>query len=295
MIKRHAGVVGATSFVGERLVAMMLESGWQVTAFFRRKSEVMINQYPSINWHEIGPPSLMDKRVPDHEKITDWFYLAPIWTLPDYFKFLNAHGVCRIVVLSSTSVLTKGDSPDSGERKVARRLSEGEAQLLHWAQNSGVTWTILRPSLIYGQGRDKNITEIVHVIRRFGFFPLLGKACGLRQPVYVEDVANACLGAFLSGETGNRVYNIAGNERLTYREMVMRVFSAMGRTPRLLQVPEWIINLSITIVRVLPRYRHWTVGMAKRMNLDLVFDNSEANCDFGYSPRPFKLNQNDLF
>ncbi len=59
----------------------------------------------------------------------------------------------------------------------------------------GVEWVILRPTLIYGHGRDKNITEIARFIRRFGFFPLLGKANGLRQPIHVEDVAEACFAA----------------------------------------------------------------------------------------------------
>lgn len=294
MVEQSVGIIGATSFVGERLVPMMLENDWKITIFSRRPSEKLVAHDSSINWSEMRAPAQRENLITTNEKITAWFYLAPIWTLPDYFDLLNAYGAQRIIVVSSTSVFTKENSPDSSEREIARRLREGEAQLRQWAQNNGVMWTILRPTLIYGQGRDKNITEIARVIRRFGFFPLLGKGCGLRQPVYVEDVAKACLAAFLSDKTSNHAYNIAGSERLAYREMVRRVFSTMGRVPRLPQVPEWIVKLSIAIVRLLPRYRHWTVGMAERMNHDLVFDNAEAHRDFGYSPRPFELKKSDL-
>jgi len=47
-------------------------------------------------------------------------------------------------------------------------------------------------------------------------------------------------------------------------------------------------------MRLLPRYRHWSVAMAERMNSDLVFDHSDAERDFGFSPRPFWLSLEDL-
>ncbi|MFO7578962.1 SDR family oxidoreductase [Nitrosomonas halophila] len=292
--RQRIGVIGASSFVGEPLLARLSNQDWQVTAFMRRKLDELPARFPSIAWREVDLSQRDDPSQAIEDNIPVWFYLAPIWTLPDYFDFLAAQGARRIVALSSTSVYTKGDSDDPGEREVARSLAEGEERLRCWAQGSGVIWTVLRPTLIYGQGRDRNISEIAHIIQKFGFFPLLGKARGLRQPVHVEDVAEACLAAFLSGKTGNRAYNIGGSEILTYREMAARVFRAMDRAPRLLPVPEWIIQLGVTVIRTLPRYRYWTLGMAKRMNRDLVFDNSDAVCDFGYAPRPFRLTKSDL-
>ena len=101
-------------------------------------------------------------------------------------------------------------------------------------EGSGVDWVILRPTLIYGLGQDKNISEIVRLIRRFGFFPLVGQAKGLRQPVHAEDVATACLSALEKTDVVNRAYNLSGGETLSYREMINRVFTALGRRPRLI-------------------------------------------------------------
>jgi nucleoside-diphosphate-sugar epimerase len=177
---------------------------------------------------------------------------------------------------------------------IAQRLAEGEASFRAWAEQHGITWVILRPTLIYGQGRDRNICEIVRFIRRFKFFPLLGRAQGLRQPVHVEDVAAACFAAFLASNVNNRAYNISGGETLTYREMVERVFEVLNQPPYLLTIPLWIFRLAVKALRQLPHYRHWTVAMAERMNRDLVFDSSEAVRDFRYSPRPFLLVKDDL-
>src|SRR5690606_679621 len=99
-----------------------------------------------------------------------------------------------------------------------------------------ISWTVLRPTLIYGRSTDRNLSEIVKIIRKLRFFPLFGKAQGLRQPIYVDDVAGACVQAAFSANAANKAYNISGAEQLSYKEMVTRVFAAMGQKPRLLTI-----------------------------------------------------------
>lgn len=59
-----------------------------------------------------------------------------------------------------------------------------------------------------------------------------GAAQGLRQPMHAEDVATACIAASQSTPAGNHAYDLSGAERLTYREMVARLFRAMDRPAR---------------------------------------------------------------
>lgn len=226
--------------------------------------------------------------------IQHWICVTPIWVLPDYFGLLEAHGALRLVALSSTSRFTKDDSSDPEEQAVARRLADAEMRVRDWAESKGVEWVILRPTLIYGRGRDKNISEMARFIRRFGFFPVFGRANGLRQPVHAEDVAGACVAALKADTTKNRAYNLSGGETLSYREMTARVFAALGRKPRLLRIPLVLFWLALTCVRWVPRYRHWSVAMAERMNRDLLFDHTNAAEDLGFSPRQFLLSTNDL-
>ena len=271
MAESRVGVLGASSLVGGCLLPVLRDAGWPVVSFSRGASSQRIEG-----------------------DMPYWICLAPIWVLPDYFALLEANGVRRVVVLSSTSRFTKVDSGDMAENIVAARLIEGEAQVQAWAASRGIEWVILRPTLIYGLGRDKNISEIVRFIRRFGFFPVLGKATGLRQPIHAKDVALACVSALLAPEAANRAYNISGGETMTYRDMIARVFAALGRRPRLLTVPLWAFRLVVSVLRCLPRYRQWSAAMAERMNLDLVFDHAEAARDLGFKPRGFALAAEDL-
>ena len=76
--------------------------------------------------------------------------------------------------------------------------------------------------------------------------------------------------------------------------MVARVFAALGRPVRLVTVPLLAFRLVVAVLRILPRYRHWSAAMAERMNRDLVFDHAEAARDFGFKPRGFALTAKDV-
>jgi nucleoside-diphosphate-sugar epimerase len=247
---------------------------------------------PGIQWRQLeATADPVGGYKPLQPEIRNWVSLAPIWVLPDYFGLLEAHNVQRIVALSSTSRFTKEDSPDLEERAVARRLAEGERRLERWAGARRAATVILRPTLIYGYGRDRNISEVARFIRKFGFFPVCGAALGLRQPVHVEDVAAACLAALEGHSTGIGHYNLSGGEVLTYRAMVQRVFDALGKRPVFLSLPLWAYRVATRCSSLLPGNRRGWYAVAKRMNQDLVFDHAAAEVDLKFFPRQFQAAQ----
>ena len=294
MAKQVIGVLGATSLVGDRLLspesAGCLNADVEYVAFSRRSNDPDPMAGHRVTWRCLGEQSL-EKGV---QSIEYWICLLPIWILPDYFSLLDSCGARRVVVLSSTSRFTKTDSSDPSEQRVAARLAAGEQKLIDWAEEKGIDWVILRPTLIYGSGRDKNISSIAAVIRRCGFFPLLGAAQGSRQPIHASYVAIACLQALNHTGVVNQAYNISGSESLTYKEMVRRVFVAMGREPRFLRVPSVVFRLTFGLLHLMPRFRGVSMGMAERMNRDMIFDHSDARRDFGFKPGPFHLRRADV-
>lgn len=290
MASQRLGLLGASSSVGECLLPMLTQSGWQVVAYSRQFKNT---EDKNLEWRLLSSPSA-PVQTETQEFIADWICLAPIWVLPDYFDFLLAHGAKRVVALSSTSRFTKIDSVDPAEQAVAHHLAGGEAQLRVWAEMNGIDWAVVRPTMIYGHGKDKNVTEIARLIHRWGIFPLLGEGRGLRQPVHVEDVAKACQALITSSTARNRAYNLSGGEVLSYKEIVTRIFTALGKTPRFIHVPRGAFHLALTGLRLLPRFRHWSVAMADRMDRDMAFEHKQAVNDFGFSPRPFQLSRQDL-
>ncbi|RPH52590.1 MAG: NAD(P)-dependent oxidoreductase [Desulfobacteraceae bacterium] len=292
------GVIGATSFIGRCLIPLLTaEAGWEVTAFSRRAQDLQyFRETNPVDWQLLQKvePSQTREVHPPEKQISHWVCLAPIWGLPEYLPMLSIYGVKHVVAISSTSRFTKCFSSDTTEQALAKRLADGEEHLIAWAKTKEVTWTILRPTMIYGLGSDKNISVIARFIRHFAFFPFPGTAMGLRQPVHVNDVALSCLAALNICETTNRSYNLSGGETLPYREMIGRIFSAIGKSPRFVTFPLWTFRMAVKCLRIIPRFRHLSAAMAERMNQDLIFDHEDAARDLGFSPRPFLLTHEDL-
>lgn len=294
MLKSRVGVLGATSLVGALLLPLLSKMDWEVVAFSRQhKRDNSCAGQELIKWVDLQEAQRIDS-VPSESEINHWVCVAPIWVLPDYFSMLRAYGAQRVVVLSSTSRFSKDDSSDLAEQALAQRLAEAEAGFIAWAEKHSVSWVILRPTLIYGLGRDQNISVIARVIARFGFFPLLGAARGLRQPVHAADVAWASMAALMRPLAANGAYSLSGGETLPYREMVGRVFHWLDRPARFINVPLWMFRMAVMVLRILPRYRHWSAAMAERMNQDLVFDHADATRDFDFSPRAFVLDKKEM-
>ena len=276
-LKTPVLVLGATSLIGGHLLDRLKAEDLDPIAFSRRP--------PSGDACWIGGDlrdADLDDRLPVAATV---FSLSPIWLLPPVLPALQARGMERLIAFSSTSRFTKTGSPDPGERAVAQALGGAEAAVETWCAEHGVAWTLLRPTLIYDEGRDENVSRIARLVKRFHVMPLSGKGEGLRQPVHAADLATGALAAAHAPATRDRAYNLVGGETVTYRVMVDRVFEGLGKAPRSLPMPAWLFALVMRLAK--PFYPGATTAMGVRMGQDLTFDSSDAMRDFGWRPRPF--------
>jgi nucleoside-diphosphate-sugar epimerase len=282
-------VTGATSPVGAHLLDKLLAAGYVVHAIGRGTAAPDLG--PSCVWHQYD---LTGTDAFPRFTARVLFHIASIWLLPDRLEQFHANGVRRVIALSSTSRFSKANSSSPAEQAVAASLACAEDAVVTTCERLGIAYTIFRPTLIYGVGRDRNVADIARFARRFGAFPILGKGLGLRQPVHAADLAQACMLAVDASASFNRIYNLSGGETLTYREMVERVFQELGKPARIVPIPKPLFRLAIHFARQIPKYRHLKPEMATRMDRDLCFNHLAAEQDFGYCPRPFALDPQAL-
>jgi len=277
-IRKMTNVVfGATGMVGGYIVAHLSRKGEGVLGVSRSPRSL-----DGISW------TVADLTKPE---AIDLPQVDVVFCATDARVFANAIGAIlksgpkRVVAITSTGVFYKIDSSDERERTSIAELVNAERTIISRCEAANVAWTILRPTLIYSEGRDRNITVIAKLIRRIGFMPLYGSASGLRQPVHAEDLAIGAISAAGSSKAANGVYSTTGLETISYREMAGRVFDGLSRKRRLVSFPPIIWKSAFAVAK--PMYPEVTPVMGERMLKDLVFDSSAATADFGWNTRVF--------
>lgn len=276
-------VTGATSLIGRFLLPRLLTAGYEVHAVSRAGGKHPGTTSPLI-WHQADIAQADALPAMNAQAL---IHLAPLWLLPPLLPALALLHVRRVIGFSSTSVFSKADSRNEMERRLAERLAGAEEMTSRLCETRNMRWTVFRPTLVYDCHHDRNITRIADFIRRYGFFPLLGKAAGQRQPVHADDLANASVLALWKHAAFDKAYNLSGGETLTYCHMVKRIFQSLGQPVRFLTIPAWLFRGAIRGANLLPFMRGVTPEMAMRMNTDLCFDHTEATRDFDFSPRRF--------
>ena len=276
-LKTPVLVLGATSLIGRYAVPRLRAMGAEAFALSRTASDAP--GWVRANLTEPGLAAML----PDCPTVLS---LSPIWRLAPALGSLKAKGMHRLVAFSSTSVFTKAASPDAHEQGVVRRLADGEEAVRAFCAFNDVAWTILRPTLIYAEGQDQNVSRLARLIGKLGCLPLAGSGQGLRQPVHADDLAAGAIAAAASPAAENKAYDLPGGETLAYRAMAERVFEGLGRRPRVLPLPEGLWRLGFALAR--PFLPGTTAQMGARMSENLTFDGSAAAADFAWNPRPFR-------
>jgi len=275
---RHALVFGGTGQIGEPLLARLRNDGWRITAVSRG----VHRDGPGLSWRQGGFDDL-----PSLPANVDAIVSAGPLDAFSHWYARSRIDAPRIVAFGSTSVAVKQHSVDAHERDVAQRLQLAEDRLAAATRERGAAFTVLRPTLVYGAARDATLSRIARTAHRLRVFPLPRRANGLRQPVHVDDLADAAADSLAATAAHDRAFDLPGGETLPYREMVRRVLRVLEPPAHLLELPLPVFELALRMARSRGFTADIGTAAVERMRRDLVFDVAPAREAFGYAPRVF--------
>ena len=275
----RSAVIGATGIVGGYIIKNLVRRGERPIALSRSRRDSTAD----VEWFEGDLSAPETLKLPPFSTL---YCTAHAGLMATALSQLTCASLMRVVAFTSTSIVTKAESEVDAERESVRRWAEAEQQLIVACERLGVQWTVLRPTIIYDEGRDANITRLSGLIERFGFMPLAGSGSGLRQPVHAEDLAAGAVAAAASSAAANKIYAIPGRDTITYREMVGRIFDGMDRRRRIVAVPPTLWRTAFALAK--PFISNANVAMGNRMAKDMTFDATPAMRDFGWNPREFR-------
>lgn len=275
-MRRKIFITGAAGKTGTALLELILErrGGAEVTCLCRSDAcRERLSRFPvSIAEGDASDAGSLGRAYRGEETV---IHLSSIFHSP---AVLEACRVAeRLVVLSSTGVFSR-------YRRTAGRIQLIEKRI----ESSGLSCTILRPTMIYGTPDDRNISRLVRFIVKNRIVPLPGAGKARFQPVHVTDLAR-CISACLSNDASvGKSYNVPGGSAHSLEELVEVIAEELGRKVTPVPVPFFLVLAAVRAASLLPGRRGIDTEQIERLREDKTFSYADAAADLGYAPMPFR-------
>ena len=266
------GVVGSTRFIGRFVIRVLQDAGESVTWLVRDPERARELAGPGVS---IRMCDLVD--LPDDLPAMSCIVNAShIRFASQVLELCDRVGASRAIFVSSTWVHSRFIT----EQVQSTRAGEDVVK------ESDLTWTILRPTMIYGPG-DRNISVLRNRISNCRVFPVIGSGERLVQPVFVEDVAFAISSAASRRSAEMACLEICGPEPMTYSQMIDQISASLGKSLVKVYVPVLAAKSIAWAMEKLSTKPGITADQINRMAEDRSFAIEEAETLLGFDPRPF--------
>ena len=272
-------VTGATGFTGSRVIPLLLKNGYEARCLYRLASDRTPLAGLDIDW------ALGD--ISDSHSLTTTMQGTDVLVNIASLGFGHADsivaaaknaGIKRAIFISTTAIFTKLNAKSKAVRMAAERTIE----------TSGLDYTILRPTMIYGSPRDRNMWRLIRFMRVSPIVPVFGDGKYLQQPVHVDDVAAAVLACLNMDQTIGKSYNLAGKHPLTYNEVIDTIARQMEKRVWKIHVPSKPVVFLLALFERMRIPFPIKAEQVLRLNENKDFSYAEAQKDFGFSPLAFE-------
>lgn len=290
-------VAGGTGFVGSAVIRELVHRGERDVAILSRDPEGARRRFEGM------PVAFRRGDVRDPDSLVSAMegqdVVVNAVTFPNYpmenrrkgytFAEVDGEGTRRIVDAARQAGVTKllyvsgAGAAEDGEYPWLRVKWEAETAV----RESGLTWTIVRPSWIFGPD-DNALNRFIGMSRFLPLVPLIGAAGKQRlQPVFIGDVARLIAEATRNPATDDQLFEIGGAEVLSMREVVGEALAVKGRRRLLLSFPTWLMKIAATPASILPG-PPLTRAAIDFVTMDAVVDNTALRERLGFEPTPLR-------
>ena len=289
-------LTGATGFVGSHVLPALLEAGHRVQALVRSDdagARLVQRLAPErraaveLRIGDVTTPESLPEAVRGADAIVHLVAIPRDFDGGASLRLVNTEGTRNLLAAAREAgvrrfvhlgALGVADDPDL---HYARSKARAEALV----RESGLDWTILKPSLMWGP-RDGFFNIIAGLARWSpGLIPVPGRGDARFQPLWIEDLARVIVRCLADpGATVGRTFELGGPRYWTYREITREVLDALGRPALIVPMPVPLISLvSGALERVHLAFPAAT-DQLRQLKLDNVSGLDAVPSAFGFQP-----------
>ena len=289
-------VTGASGFVGSHAVPALIAAGHRVTALIRTPTagETVLGRLPATDRANvdlrIGDVTRVETLGPALQAVDAVLHLVAI---PRDFnggadmRLINTEGTRALLAAMTAAgvrrLIHMGAMGVVDDPKLHYASSKAEAESL--VRGSGLDWTILKPSLQFGEG-DGFFNIIASLVRMSpGIVPVPGDGSARFQPIHCADVAAIVVRCLSDATTVGEAFELGGPRYWTYREITLEVAGALGKKRVILPMPLPLIRFVAWASELVHLPFPVATDQLRQLRLDNIGPLDSIPKRFGFEPR----------
>ena len=284
-------VTGATGFVGRRVVGE-LQPRHQVRVLVHTvgRERIFPDRSVEVCYGSISDRHALTEAFLDVDAVVH--LVGAIRRRPGRpFDLVNRRGTASVVAAAKAAevrhfvqVSAIGAGPDQSYPYLLSKW-QGEQEVA----KSGLTYTILRSSIMFGDG-DEFLNVLAALVRVFPVVPVIGLGRNRFQPIAVEDVARCVALSLERASLRDRTVEIGGPDHLTYNDLVTIVAQALKKRRLRFHIPVWTAYPVVKLVQAMQPRPPVTTDQLRMMSIRNVAEPGVVQQEFGFTPRKLEGN-----
>jgi uncharacterized protein YbjT (DUF2867 family) len=202
---------------------------------------------------------------------------------PMIVKAAVENNVSRVILVHTTGIYSQFKNASQEYKNIEKEITK----LIE--NSTGKTEvTILRPTMIYGDLCDANMSKFIKLVDNFRIMPIIEKGNSLIQPVNARDLGIAYYKVLVSPEnTSGKNYTLSGEQPIKMIEVFKLISKELNKKTVFISVPLKAGVLIASIIKILTMGKIDYIERVQRMGEDRSYSHENAVADFNYKPLSF--------
>lgn len=198
------------------------------------------------------------------------------------------HGVDNLILVHTTGIYSKYKAAGEEYRQIEAKIHQLVAE--YKEQGRRIAMTILRPTMIYGDLADKNISVFIRMVDKLRIFPTVNGARYDLQPVWCKDLGYAFYEVMTKWQvTRNKEYILSGGAPIQLREIFLEIAKQLGVKNTFISCPFWLACFGAWCIYLATLGKIDFREKVQRLVEPRAYGHEAAAKDFGYAPAPFAI------
>jgi len=265
-------ITGSTSKIGQRLIESLIKGGLN----FGVLRGDLLNRV-SLLEEVKGANLVVHLAAITHSNQEESYWEVNVKGTDNLVQAAKQAGVKRFIFISTRAINPKGGS-----------YSQSKLAAEEIVKNSGIDWVVLRPAEVYGIGRGEMIEQLIKLVKRSYFVPIINNKKYPLAPLYVDDLVDALRKVILKDNLVNKIYTLTGPESFSFKDLVNRICHFYHLKRFKIYLPVFLLKVVFWILKIIPSKTGLAYDQLNRLLSEKSTDISLAKKDLDFNPIKFQ-------